>query len=123
MVRKRGLTMALLSVGDALAQVLDQVGVLDSETVPLRLAHQRVLAEQVVALRTQPPFAASAMDGYAMRADDLAIGLRYERYGRSQRKNGVRLRVENWRGRQRTWGQEWGMILDSVIDGVAWQRH
>ena len=74
MVRKRGLTMALLSVGDALAQVLDQVGVLDSETVPLRLAHQRVLAEQVVALRTQPPFAASAMDGYAMRADDLAIG-------------------------------------------------
>jgi molybdopterin molybdotransferase len=65
--------MALLSVEDALAQVLDQVEVLESETVPLRIAHQRVLAEQVVALRTQPPFAASAMDGYAMRSTDLAI--------------------------------------------------
>jgi len=65
--------MALLSVEDALAQVLDGVEVLEAETVPLRLAHHRVLAEAVAALRTQPPFAASAMDGYAVRSDDLAI--------------------------------------------------
>ncbi len=32
----------------------------------------RVLAEPVVALRTQPPFNASAMDGYAVRAADVA---------------------------------------------------
>jgi len=79
LVRKRGLTMALLSVGDALAQVLDQVEVLDAETVPLRLAHQRVLAEQVLALRTQPPFAASAMDGYAMRAVECLLCKSYFR--------------------------------------------
>ncbi len=32
----------------------------------------RVLAEDVAARRTQPPFAVSAMDGYAVRAEDLA---------------------------------------------------
>ena len=32
----------------------------------------RVLAEDVAARRTQPPFAVSAMDGYAVRADDVA---------------------------------------------------
>ena len=35
-------------------------------------AADRVLAEPVVALRTQPPFNASAMDGYAARAADVA---------------------------------------------------
>src|SRR5437588_650006 len=32
----------------------------------------RVLAEDLAARRTQPPFAVSAMDGYAVRADDVA---------------------------------------------------
>ena len=39
---------------------------------PLLDAADRVLAEPVVALRTQPPFDASAMDGYAARAADVA---------------------------------------------------
>ena len=35
-------------------------------------AHGRVLAEDLEASRDQPPFAASAMDGYAVRAQDIA---------------------------------------------------
>ena len=43
----------------------------DIETVPLVGANGRTLATDLTALRTQPPFAASAMDGYAVRAADL----------------------------------------------------
>ena len=46
------------------------------ETVPLAEAAGRVLAEDVVATRAQPPFAASAMDGYAVRAADAGAGSR-----------------------------------------------
>ncbi len=42
-----------------------------AEAMPLVQASGRTLAEDVTALRTQPPFAASAMDGYAVRAADL----------------------------------------------------
>lgn len=42
-----------------------------AETIPLEAGHGRVLAEGVAACITQPPFDASAMDGYAVRADDL----------------------------------------------------
>ena len=66
--------MALLSVADALARVLDGVEALPAETVPIAEAHGRVLAEDLAALRSQPPAAVSAMDGYAVRAADLAGG-------------------------------------------------
>lgn len=62
--------MALLSVDDALARLLAKTGMLASETVPLQEAGGRVLAGSVIAALTQPPFAASAMDGYALRAYD-----------------------------------------------------
>ena len=45
---------------------------LPAEQVPLAEAHGRVLAGDVAALRTQPPVDASAMDGYAVRAADVA---------------------------------------------------
>ncbi|OYW53556.1 MAG: molybdopterin molybdenumtransferase MoeA [Hyphomicrobium sp. 32-62-53] len=64
--------MGLLSVDDALARILDGVEVTDSARVPLAQAARRVLAEKVAATLTQPPFDASAMDGYAVRAADLA---------------------------------------------------
>ncbi|EJW12171.1 Molybdopterin biosynthesis protein MoeA [Rhodovulum sp. PH10] len=64
--------MALLSVADALAQVLAGVAPLPPESVPLAEAHTRVLADDVAARRTQPPEALSAMDGFALRAADLA---------------------------------------------------
>jgi molybdopterin molybdotransferase len=62
--------MALLPVADALARLLDPVSRLASERVPLHEAAGRVLAGPLRALRTQPPFDASAMDGYALRAED-----------------------------------------------------
>src|SRR5712691_10433905 len=64
--------MALLSVGEALARVLDGVKPLPQEAAPLTDAQGRVLACDVVALRTQPPEDLSAMDGYAVRAADVA---------------------------------------------------
>jgi molybdopterin molybdotransferase len=64
--------MALLSVSEALARVLDGLTPLDAEHVPLDDAQGRVLAEDLRALLTQPPFDASAMDGYAVRGEDVA---------------------------------------------------
>ena len=67
--------MSLRPVEDALADLLEGVGALTgTESVPLRLAAGRVLARDVIALRTQPDFDASAMDGYALRAEDAADG-------------------------------------------------
>jgi molybdopterin molybdotransferase len=64
--------MALLSVADALARVLDGVTPLPREDAPLTDAAGRVLADDIAALRTQPPADLSAMDGYAVRAADVA---------------------------------------------------
>ncbi len=64
--------MALLSVADALARVLAGTEALATETAVLDEARGRVLAEDLAALRTQPPAAVSAMDGYAVRAADVA---------------------------------------------------
>jgi molybdopterin molybdotransferase len=63
---------ALLSVADALARVLNGVEPLPSEHAPLVEADGRVLAADIAALRTQPPADLSAMDGYAVRAADVA---------------------------------------------------
>ncbi len=64
--------MALMPVADALARVLEGADALPVESVALNEAHGRVLAEDLVARRTQPPDAVSAMDGYAVRASDIA---------------------------------------------------
>jgi molybdopterin molybdotransferase len=60
-----------LSVEDALARILAGVEPLPAETVPIEAARGRTLAEPLAALYTQPPFDASAMDGYAVRAADV----------------------------------------------------
>src|SRR4029077_4229598 len=64
--------MALMPVAEALQRVLADARALPAETVKLNDALGRVLTENVVALRTQPPAAVSAMDGYAVRAADVA---------------------------------------------------
>jgi molybdopterin molybdotransferase len=64
--------MALLSVDDALALVLKDLAPLEAEHVPLAEAQGRVLAADLAATLTQPPFDSSAMDGYAVRAADVA---------------------------------------------------
>ena len=61
-----------LTVQEALTAVLAGVSVLPAETVPLLEALGRVLAEEVVAQDSLPPFANSSMDGYALVAADLA---------------------------------------------------
>lgn len=67
--------MSLTPVPVALRALLDSVpGPTPAETLPLSQCAGRVLAEIVAALRTQPPFANSAMDGYAARAADLEVG-------------------------------------------------
>ena len=63
--------MSLMPVAEALARVLADAKPLPAEIVPLRDALGRVLAADVTALRTQPPDALSAMDGYAVRAADI----------------------------------------------------
>lgn len=62
----------LLPVKDALERILDGVTTLETEKISLTQAFGRTLAEDVAATRTQPPFPASAMDGYAVRAADIA---------------------------------------------------
>lgn len=64
--------MALLSVAEALQRILAGVTPTATEAVPLTEARGRVLAADVTATLTQPPFSASAMDGYAVRAADVA---------------------------------------------------
>src|SRR5271169_3157038 len=63
--------MALLAVADALAAVLAQAEPLASEDVPLDAAVGRVLTADLAALRSQPPADVSAMDGYAVRGEDV----------------------------------------------------
>lgn len=68
----------MISVDEALDHLLALAAPLPSETVPLTEAAGRVLAEPAIALRDQPPFAASSMDGYAIKAveADLHVQLK-----------------------------------------------
>ena len=54
-----------------------------TEVVPLRDAHRRVLASPVTAVRAQPPFATSVMDGYAIPAETIVAGDTFEVVGES----------------------------------------
>src|SRR5262245_45435887 len=63
--------MALMPVAEALDKVLAGVVPLPAEAAALADAHGRVLADDLDALRTQPPDNVSAMDGYAVRGADV----------------------------------------------------
>lgn len=62
----------LIPVTEARVRLLADAVPLGTETVSLGEAQGRVLAKDLIALRTQPPEAVSAMDGYAVRAVDIA---------------------------------------------------
>jgi molybdopterin molybdotransferase len=65
--------MSLIPVDEALARVLASIErPVAAETRPLATCAGRTLAEDLAALRDQPPFPASAMDGYAVRHADAA---------------------------------------------------
>ena len=59
----------MISVEEALQQCLTLVAPLATESVPLAQAHGRWMTAPAIATRDQPPFAASAMDGYAVQGD------------------------------------------------------
>ncbi len=76
--------MTLTPVSVALAALIDSVpGPMPGELLPLASCAGRVLAEDLRALRTQPPFANSAMDGYAVRHADLDVDAALQVVGES----------------------------------------
>ncbi|HEY8002705.1 MAG TPA: gephyrin-like molybdotransferase Glp [Phenylobacterium sp.] len=68
--------MKLLAVDEARARMLAEIAALPVERAALAQSIGRVLAEDVAAVRDQPPFAASAMDGWAVRAADTPGALK-----------------------------------------------
>ncbi|GBD44738.1 Molybdopterin molybdenumtransferase [bacterium HR40] len=60
----------MIAVEEALARILAAVQPGPREVVHVTAAHRRVLAEDLAARRSQPPLAVSAMDGFAVRAED-----------------------------------------------------
>jgi molybdopterin molybdotransferase len=64
----------MIPVEEATARILEIARPLGAETVPIAEAVGRVLAVDAQAARAQPPFDASAMDGYALRAAELKPG-------------------------------------------------
>lgn len=94
--------MALIPVDEARARILKAVKPLPAEAVRLDEAIGRVLAKPLKAVRHQPPFDASAMDGYAVIAADVAevpatlrqIGLAAAGHGfRGQLRQGQCVRI------------------------------
>ena len=62
----------MIPVEEALSRLLAPLKPLGAEQIPVSEAFGRVLAEDIVSRRTQPPWDVSAMDGYAVRAADVA---------------------------------------------------
>lgn len=65
----------MISVSEALNHIFALSNELESETVPLAQAAGRVLANDVSARLTQPPFSSSAMDGYAVVNTEAQAGM------------------------------------------------
>ena len=83
--------MPLLPVSEALARILDGIEPPAVQTVSIYNAEDRVLARDLEARFTQPPFDASAMDGYAVRGADLGDpGTRLTVIGASAAGHGLR---------------------------------
>ncbi|MEM7318447.1 MAG: gephyrin-like molybdotransferase Glp [Pseudomonadota bacterium] len=73
----------MISVAEARARLLDLVDPLEVESVPLRSACGRVLAQPVHAPRDQPPFPSSSMDGYAIRSEEAQQHAMFQVIGES----------------------------------------
>jgi molybdopterin molybdotransferase len=68
----------MLSIAEASERILAEIKPLEPETVPLRQALGRVLAEDISATVTMPPWSNSSMDGYAVRSADITPVMRGE---------------------------------------------
>lgn len=73
----------MIPVDEALGHLFSLTQVMDTEEVPLRRAAGRILARNVIAQRTQPPFAASSMDGYALRRAEVEPDAMFKVVGES----------------------------------------
>ena len=73
----------MISVSEALNKVFALANKLETETVPLAQAAGRVLAKDVYARITQPPFFSSAMDGYAVFNAEAQAGMSLKVIGES----------------------------------------
>lgn len=81
--------MTMISFDTSLCLLADFAKALPSETVALDDADGRVLAAPIVALRNSPPFTVSAMDGYAVRDDDLNLPCSLAVIGKSFASGGL----------------------------------
>ena len=67
---------AIRSIDQAVAAIAGRLGAIDRvQFVPLASADGRILAKDLIAGFPLPPFANSAVDGYAVRGDDLPVGV------------------------------------------------
>ncbi|WP_170463490.1 molybdopterin molybdotransferase MoeA [Ruegeria arenilitoris] len=73
----------MITVEEARALLFDLVSPLPGETVPLSDAAGRVLSQDVEATRDQPPFAASSMDGYAVKSTEVELHAMFKVIGES----------------------------------------
>ena len=71
----------MISVSEARAALLRLISVTEIEQVPLAEANGRILAQPVSAVRDQPPFSASAMDGYAVKRDEVELHAMFQVIG------------------------------------------
>ncbi len=62
----------LLNVDLAIERILSQITPLAAESIPLEQSLNRILADAIIANVNLPPFANSAMDGFAVQAQDTA---------------------------------------------------
>lgn len=83
----------MITVEEVLEHLFSLVEPLEMEVVPLGEAAGRVLTEPACARRDQPPFAASAMDGYALRAEEAVPGAQFNIIGESAAGHGFGGRV------------------------------
>lgn len=86
--------MALMPVDEARALVLAGVKPVGIEKVALEAAHSRVLALDLHARHDQPPFAASAMDGYAVNSKGASSGSQFRLVGTAAAGHPFRGKVE-----------------------------
>ncbi|GAW33442.1 molybdopterin molybdenumtransferase [Roseovarius sp. A-2] len=78
----------MITVDAALSHLFALVEPLEIEEVPLVEAAGRILARDVTAQRDQPPFSASAMDGYALRGDEVTPGAAFTVIGEAAAGHG-----------------------------------
>lgn len=78
----------MITVSQALTEVFTLIEPLETEVVPLREAAGRTLAAPAVASRDQPPFASSAMDGYAVIGVEVEDDVMFKVIGESAAGHG-----------------------------------